>query len=73
MATGAGIYGYDGSWDFLAYAAGDVDNKPAADRADTWLISSADGQVQAACPATGAPDNIAAGEPFNIWNDVNCD
>ncbi|MFL5349955.1 MAG: pilin [Hyalangium sp.] len=73
MADAAGIYGAEESWDFLAYAAGDVDNTLGSDKADTWMISSSDGQVQATCPATGVPQNVAAGEPFNTYNDVNCD
>ncbi|WP_224241526.1 prepilin-type N-terminal cleavage/methylation domain-containing protein [Hyalangium gracile] len=73
MTVSAGIYGTEESWDFLAYGAGDVDNKPANDKADSWVISSSDGQLMANCPATGAPENVAAGEPFNTYNDVNCD
>jgi type IV pilus assembly protein PilA len=73
LASQAGIFGYAENWDFLAYAAGDVDNTLGADRADTWLISSADGQLQATCPITGTPENVAAGEPFNTYNDVSCD
>jgi type II secretory pathway pseudopilin PulG len=75
MSTSAGIYGSIDDWDFLAYAAGDVDNTlPATtgDRADTWVISSSDGQLAAACPTTGVSENIAAGEPFNVYNDVSC-
>ena len=73
LAAASGVYGTTDNWDFLAYGAGDVDNRPANDKADTWLISSADGQVQATCPATFGPENIAAGEPFNVYNDVTCD
>lgn len=72
LATKAGVFGALDSWDFLAYAAGDVDNSPA-DGADTWLVSSSDGTVKAACPATALPENIAAGEPFLVANDVTCD
>jgi len=72
MTNKAGIYGSENSWDFLAYAAGDVDNTLGSDRADTWVISSADGQLSTVCPASGAPENVAAGEPFNTYNDVNC-
>jgi hypothetical protein len=60
------------NWDFLAYGAGDVDNNPVADQADSWVISSADGQLATVCPATGFNENVAAGEPFNVSNDVNC-
>jgi type IV pilus assembly protein PilA len=73
MTTSSGIYGTQDSWDFLAYGMGDVDNKAIVDQPDAWSISSADGQLTAVCPATGAPENVAAGEPFNISNDVNCD
>jgi type IV pilus assembly protein PilA len=73
MGSNAGVYGFAESWDFLAYAAGDVDNTVGVDKADTWLISSSDGQVTATCPTTGVPENIAAGEPFNVYNDVSCD
>ncbi|HLL03687.1 MAG TPA: prepilin-type N-terminal cleavage/methylation domain-containing protein [Myxococcaceae bacterium] len=72
LASDAGIRGENDSWDFLAYGAGDVDNKPIDDAADTWSISSADGTLTAECPG-GDPQNVAAGEPFNISNDVNCD
>jgi prepilin-type N-terminal cleavage/methylation domain-containing protein len=73
LALASGIYGSQDDWCFLAYAAGDVDNKPTNDKADTWSISSSDGQLQAGCPSTGAAENVAAGEPFLIYNDVNCD
>ncbi|MDY7229081.1 prepilin-type N-terminal cleavage/methylation domain-containing protein [Hyalangium rubrum] len=72
MATSAGIYADAGTWDFLAYGAGDVDNNPM-DAADTWLISSSDGQLTAVCPASPGQENVSAGEPFNVSNDVNCD
>jgi type IV pilus assembly protein PilA len=68
-----GIFGTTTSWDFLSYAAGDVDNTQG-DGADTWLISSSDGQVVPACPSTGAVAlRVSSGEPFNVYNDVNCD
>jgi prepilin-type N-terminal cleavage/methylation domain-containing protein len=72
LATDAGIHGENDSWDFLAYGMGDVDNKPLLDQPDAWSISSADGTMTAECPG-GDPQNVAAGEPFNISNDVNCD
>lgn len=59
------------AWDFLAFAAGDVDGDQA-DQADTWLISSSDGAVQPACPS-GALLPVASGEPFLVSNDVLCD
>ncbi len=74
LATNSGIYGTQDSWDFLAYGMGDVDNNPQPpDEPDAWSISSSDGQLTPSCPATGAAENVAAGEPFNISNDVNCD
>ena len=75
LTTSSGIYGTQDDWCFLAYGAGDVDNTlPAAtgDKADTWVISSSDGQLQAVCP-TAAAENVAAGEPFDVYNDVNCE
>ena len=72
MGTNSGIFGTNERWDFLAYGAGDVDNNPL-DSADTWSISSADGQLAAVCPSTGSGENVAAGEPFNVSNDVTCD
>jgi type IV pilus assembly protein PilA len=73
LTTSSVIQGTEDNWDFLAYGAGDVDNKPTGDEADSWLISSADGQLTAVCPSTGSAENVAAGEPFNVSNDVNCD
>jgi type IV pilus assembly protein PilA len=73
MTVNAGIYGTQDSWDFIVLAAGNVDHK-LDDGADTWLISSADGEIEAACPASGGVmQPIASGEPFNSSNDVNCD
>jgi type IV pilus assembly protein PilA len=71
VSANPGIYGTPASWDFLAYGAGDVDNTITDDTADSWSISSADGTLTAVCPA-GNAENVAAGEPFNISNDVNC-
>jgi type II secretory pathway pseudopilin PulG len=73
LTLNSGIVGTMDNWDFLAYGAGDVDNNPIGDASDTWSISSADGQLTAVCPGTGFAENVAAGEPFNISNDVNCD
>jgi DNA-directed RNA polymerase subunit beta len=52
----------------------DVDNNPdpAQDSADTWTISSADGELNSQCPAQ-TNVRVAGGEPFNVNNDVNCD
>jgi prepilin-type N-terminal cleavage/methylation domain-containing protein len=72
LGVNSGLYGNNESWDFLVYGAGDVDNS-ALDSADTWLISSADGDLTASCPTTGGvTEHVAAGEPFNSNNDVNC-
>jgi prepilin-type N-terminal cleavage/methylation domain-containing protein len=72
MNLNSGMFGTNESWDFLVYGAGDVDNN-ALDSADTWLISSSDGDLTPACPTTGGvSEHIAAGEPFNSNNDVNC-
>ncbi|MBN1209565.1 MAG: prepilin-type N-terminal cleavage/methylation domain-containing protein [Myxococcaceae bacterium] len=72
MAINAGLYGTTASWDFLVYAAGDVDNNQL-DSADTWLVSSADGEITPTCPSTGGvAETAAAGEPFLVNNDVDC-
>ncbi len=72
LNVASGLVGTNESWDFLVYAGGDVDNN-ALDSADTWLISSADGEMMPACPTTGGvTESVAAGEPFNTSNDVNC-
>ncbi len=71
MNVASGIFGSQENWDFLAYAAGDVDNDPM-DGADTWSIASSDGQLTSVCPTMGVGENVAAGEPFNVSNDVNC-
>jgi type IV pilus assembly protein PilA len=68
----AGVYGDDATWGFLAYGAGDVDNTVLNDKADTWSISSMDGILESECPAQSQV-RVASGEPFNIYNDVNCD
>ncbi|KFE62017.1 pilin [Hyalangium minutum] len=70
--TDAGIYGDDATWGFLAYGAGDVDNAQTPDKADTWSIGSYDAVLASECPAA-TNINVAAGEPFNVYNDVNCD
>jgi len=73
MNVSSGIFGSDDTWDFLVFAAGNVDNSPN-DAPDTWLISSADGEAATACPTTGGVmERISSGEPFNSSSDVNCD
>jgi type IV pilus assembly protein PilA len=73
MGAEAGVYGDQGSWDFVAYGAGDVDDKVLDDTSDSWLISSADALLETVCPdPAGVPESVAAGEPFNVSNDINC-
>jgi type IV pilus assembly protein PilA len=69
-----GVFGDDGFWSFLAYGTGDVDNSPdpTADLPDSWAISSADGELNSVCPEQTLV-RVAGGEPFNVYNDVNCD
>jgi prepilin-type N-terminal cleavage/methylation domain-containing protein len=72
MSGTSGLFGSDQSWSFLVYAAGDVDND-IGDTADTWLVSSSDGDLSPACPNQGGvSEHTAAGEPFNSNNDVVC-
>jgi type IV pilus assembly protein PilA len=72
MGVTAGLFGDEQTWSFLVYGSGDVDNS-INDTADTWLISSSDGELEAACPSTGGVmEHVAAGEPFNSNNDVDC-
>lgn len=72
LSTTPGLFGEGEAWEFLAYAAGDVDND-VSDRADTWMIASADGRLKAGCPTADPEQPVAAGEPFNASNDVLCD
>ena len=72
LGVNSGLYGDNQSWSFMVFGAGDVDND-LGDTADTWLISSADGDIAPACPNTGGvTEHIAGGEPFNTNNDVDC-
>lgn len=70
LALKAGTAGTQDDWDFLAYAAGDVDND-ATDAADSWFVSSSDGTVEVACP-DASPVTVSAGEPVLTSNDVTC-
>ncbi|WP_420067702.1 pilin [Stigmatella aurantiaca] len=72
MGDQPGLYGDGLKWDFLSYAAGDVDGT-FSDTADTWFISSSDGRIQPACPAVTEAVAVSAGEPFNVNNDVDCE
>lgn len=81
MGASAGMFGtcgYANEWDYLAYAAGDTDFENtgdwerAYDTADTWLISSSDGQLNRVCPATTTRVSAPAGEPFMVYDDAAC-
>jgi type IV pilus assembly protein PilA len=55
---------------FLAYASGQIDNEAVG--VDSWVISSKDATITPACGDT--TDTAApAGNPYNTYNDVNCD
>jgi prepilin-type N-terminal cleavage/methylation domain-containing protein len=72
LTVSSGIYGGTDNWDFLVYAAGDVDND-INDTADTWMIASADGDIAPSCPSTGGvTEHIPSGEPYVVNNDVDC-
>jgi type IV pilus assembly protein PilA len=63
------VYGLCPACNFLAYAAGDIDNETTG--VDTWEISSMDFTSTPLCgdpAATLAP----AGTPWNNYDDVNC-
>ena len=66
-----GVFGTETSWDYLAYAAGDLDGDPS-DWADTWGIASADGQMVMLCPAPTGAIIVPAGEPFHTLDDTQC-
>jgi type IV pilus assembly protein PilA len=67
MGAFPGIFGSETNWDYLAYAAGDVDKDPN-DFADTWAISSSDGHLEGICPYNFA--QVPAGEPFLVFDDT---
>jgi type IV pilus assembly protein PilA len=72
LSNTSGFFGADERWEFLVYAAGDVDDNPE-DTADTWLVASSDGTITPTCPFTGGlMEPISAGEPYNTNNDVSC-
>jgi type IV pilus assembly protein PilA len=63
------VYGACPACNFLAFAAGDIDNETTG--IDTWYISSLDFNATPVCgdaAATQAP----AGQPYNDYDDVNC-
>jgi hypothetical protein len=72
LGSSAGIIGAcgDPDWEFLAYAAGDVDDN-AFDSADTWVVASADGDLSPVCPSSGSTQ-VPAGEPFMVNDDSVC-
>jgi type IV pilus assembly protein PilA len=71
MGTSPGFFGTETQWDYLAQAAGDVDGNPF-DGADTWIVASADAQIANTCPMSGAAVPLAAGEPFQVYADTQC-
>jgi type IV pilus assembly protein PilA len=71
MGATPGIFGSESNWDYLAYAAGDLDGDPS-DASDTWAVASADGMMFPLCPTP--PEyivNVTAGEPFLVNEDPN--
>ena len=63
------VYGACPACNFLAYAAGDIDNETTG--VDTWEIASID---FTSVPLCGDATNTQApaGQPFNNYDDVNC-
>jgi len=61
--------------DFVGFAFGNIDNDTAG--IDGWFVSSQSGQIDgnASCPNVAKADvkNVSAGQPGNIYNDVDCD
>jgi len=55
---------------FAGYATGDIDSETTG--IDSWYVSGTDSSAAPACPATGG-ENVPAGAPENVYNDVNCD
>lgn len=70
MGAEPGVFGSDTDWDYLAAAAGDLDDNPV-DWADTWIISSADGEMYGIC-TDGIADMVPAGEPYQTNDDTGC-
>lgn len=71
LADVAGLYGSDQVWDFVAFAAGDVDSDLTETNSDTWMMASTDFTASPFCPAAGTSP-VSAGEPYNVANDVTC-
>ena len=69
VGTTPNVYGACPACNFLAFAAGDIDNEPVG--IDTWYIASID---FSATPVCGDLTNISApaGTPWNNYDDVNC-
>ncbi len=71
--SNANVVGTCPDCDFLGTAVGNIDNDGAL---DGWFISSADGThtgISGCVTYSGGEENAVAGEPFNTYNDVNCD
>jgi type IV pilus assembly protein PilA len=66
----AGVSGLCPNCSFLAYAAGNIDNEPVG--IDSWVVSSKDATIVPACGDV-ADTAVPAGQPYNTYNDVNCD
>lgn len=71
LAASPGVFGSETNWDYLAYAAGDLDDDPS-DSADTWGVSSSDGQMFPMCATSMGISSIVAGEPFLVNEDPIC-
>lgn len=65
----AGVTGNCPACEFLALAAGNIDNETAG--IDSWFIASVSASGTMSCP--GEDINSPAGEPASTYNDVNCD
>lgn len=65
-----GVYGSAGNWDYLAFAAGNLD-KDLNDLPDTWAVGSADGTVFGWCYPSTWNLQVSAGEPFLVNNDID--
>jgi type IV pilus assembly protein PilA len=74
-ATGQSDPGFPGAsgtcpvCEFSGQAVGNIDNELTG--LDSWYISSVDSLATFVCPA--GTENVPAGGPSNLLNDVNCD
>ena len=70
MSTTSGSSAMTRGWDFLVFAAGDVDNNTRSTGGHVADLLGG-GRRSAACPSTGGVmEHVAAGEPFKSNNDV---